>query len=242
MVTYVYKESRPANKGPGGNSQEPDERNPPVNQEQHSALCESEHDVLEAMTKVSWLLMDDDQRDQFMREVVLPRYMSVTSDGVQLGPTWWANNTGATSNAIQKRVERLRNRAIGTDDTTSGPGSAAEQKHVASARSAIKKHPELAERLLEDPEVADQVLAAASKQLADKRNEMRRERGPRRPQTTPLDGAVVVSELAALNAKLDTITDAFDARTIEGRAARMYVHVAQAALSALDLMGDFDDE
>jgi hypothetical protein len=40
--------------------------------------------------------MDEGQRDDLRARIVLQRYMRTTADGVQMGPTWWAEQIGAS--------------------------------------------------------------------------------------------------------------------------------------------------
>ena len=47
----------------------------------------------------------------------------------------------------------------------------------------------------------------ASKRLQAKRKDVRRTQGPRKPATTPLDGALVLVELQSFDRKLDAVSD-----------------------------------
>jgi hypothetical protein len=89
-----------------------------VSEEDH--IKESAAEVAALIPRHAWTLMDEDQRDALMRDVVLARYMAITADGVKLGPKWWAEAVGASSGAIQKRVERLRQSQKSADETTTG--------------------------------------------------------------------------------------------------------------------------
>jgi hypothetical protein len=71
-------------------------------------LRETFADVTALIPRYSWEIMDEAQRDDLMASVVLPRYMKTTADGVQLGPTAWAEIVGATADAIRGRVQRLQ--------------------------------------------------------------------------------------------------------------------------------------
>lgn len=84
--------------------------------------------------------------------VVNPRYMATTKDGIRLGPSWWAEKTGMTEEAVRARIKRLRSRSEADSERASAP-STAQQSSVRSARSAIRKFPELAAELIKDPEV-----------------------------------------------------------------------------------------
>ena len=122
------------------------------------------------------------RRDALMETVVLPRYMKVTSDGTQLGPTWWAEAVGATYesvrmrvrrlqsaesdeadgsstatyDSIQKRIERLR-RALETADP--GTSSTAAPVEVRRAKSDLRR-PGVMDCVLADPEVRKAVTDA----------------------------------------------------------------------------------
>lgn len=128
-------------------------------------LPETAADVVALIPRHAWLLMSEDQRDALMRDVVLPRYMETTADGVALGPTWWAQAVGASSGAIQKRVERLRQSQTRTEDTaTSTPSEQAARRH---ARAVLREaEPEVVERIVADLPPERQQLVAAAVQRA----------------------------------------------------------------------------
>lgn len=81
------------------------------------SLSETFSEVAALIPRYSWEVMDEQQKDWLMEQVVLPRYMETTADGVQLGPTVWADVLGASSGAIRKRVERLRSSRKSADET-----------------------------------------------------------------------------------------------------------------------------
>lgn len=62
--------------------------------------------------------------------------MQTTADGVQLGPTAWAEMVGATYNAIESRVRRLRASQKPEDSETS---RAVSESRVRHARSALRE-------------------------------------------------------------------------------------------------------
>ena len=123
------------------------------------ALNETAAEVAALIPRFAWHLMDDDQRDDLCRDVILPRYMSDTSDGVALGPTWWAEQIGSTPTTIKFRVRRLKQKAsvAATPEAIAKP-SEAQKGAVRGAKHSIKKHPELAAKLV-DPEVAAAIVA-----------------------------------------------------------------------------------
>jgi hypothetical protein len=127
-------------------------------------LRESFADIEALAQRVSWELMDEDQRDAFMTKVVVPRWGKTTSDGVVLKATAWARMVGATVDTIDGRYKRLRRSEAQKDRSHLAP-TPNDQAHVRSAKSAIKKHPELAEKLVNDPDVralvAEHLPAAA---------------------------------------------------------------------------------
>lgn len=71
-------------------------------------LRETFADVAALIPRYSWEIMDEAQRDDLMASVVLPRYMKTTADGVQLGPTAWAEMVGASPAAVKNRIHRLQ--------------------------------------------------------------------------------------------------------------------------------------
>lgn len=73
-----------------------------------SPITETLADVAALIPRYSWEIMDEEQRDELMANVVLPRYMQTTADGIELGPTAWAEMVGATAESIRGRVRRLQ--------------------------------------------------------------------------------------------------------------------------------------
>lgn len=72
------------------------------------SLNETLADVAALIPRYSWEIMDEEQRDDLMERIVLPRYMQTTVDGVQLGPKAWSEMIGATPDAVDGRVRRLK--------------------------------------------------------------------------------------------------------------------------------------
>jgi hypothetical protein len=123
-------------------------------------LGETAADVAALIPRHAWLLMDEEQRDVLMRDVVLPRYMETTTDGVALGPTWWAQAVGATAEAIRARVQRLRQ---GQSQTGAERSRALSDSRVRHARSALREaEPEVVERIVAElPPARRDVVANA---------------------------------------------------------------------------------
>ena len=71
-------------------------------------LPERLEQVINLIPLYSWSLMTEEQRDELMAGVVLPRYMKTTSDGTKLTPSTWGAILGASADSIRKRVERLK--------------------------------------------------------------------------------------------------------------------------------------
>jgi hypothetical protein len=120
------------------------------------SLAETAQEVAALIPRFSWQLMDEEQRDDLMENVVLPRYMQNTSDGAHLGPTWWAEVVGASAGAIRKRIERLR-RAQETDNPA---GTRAEPNSRSGRAAATLRDPDKAAEILSDPDVRASVLRA----------------------------------------------------------------------------------
>jgi hypothetical protein len=127
--------------------------------------------VLEEVGRVSWLLLDEEQRDDLMTKVVVPQWGKVTLDGVTLKGTKWAEILGTTESTIKNRYQRLcRSKDLSEG---AGSGSAAvptprQQKDIREARSAIRKYPELAAELLKDPEVKRAVRSADTAEIRER--------------------------------------------------------------------------
>lgn len=127
-----------------------------------TTLTETAAQVAALIPRFSWKIMDEDQRDELIENVVLPRYMATTADGTQLGPAWWAGALGAeTAGTIRGRIRRLKARSEAQDERPIAAGPNATQKgSIRGAKAALRKHPELATALLDDPEVAEAIESA----------------------------------------------------------------------------------
>lgn len=120
---------------------------------------ESLADIQALAHRVAWDLMDEAQRDDLMEKVVVPRWGDITSDGVVLKGTAWAKIIGTTVNVIEGRFYRLSRSEGESKPLSSGPTT--DQKgSIRSARSAMRKHPDLAKQLVADPEIAELVADA----------------------------------------------------------------------------------
>lgn len=130
------------------------------------SLQETFADVAALIPRYSWEIMDEEQRDDLMGRVVLPRYMETTADGVQLGPTAWGEMVGATAHAIRGRVQRLQ------ASQNSGDGERArtesQKSSVRHARTVLRNAPpeEIAE-LLDTPEIRTKVNRALDTHYTD---------------------------------------------------------------------------
>jgi len=111
---------------------------------------------------------------EFFRAVVEPRYMKVTSDGVQLTPSWWAERLGMLPHAIQMRVHRLRQSQ--NSDEVSATRAETERKATSHARS-ILKDPERRERVIRDlsdderEEIVDTAIKVTAQEATAKARE-----------------------------------------------------------------------
>ena len=56
----------------------------------------------------SWEILTEDQRDELVREIVLPRYGATAADGTKLDPSWWASQLGGTAADLEQRIQRIR--------------------------------------------------------------------------------------------------------------------------------------
>lgn len=118
-------------------------------------LNETAEQVAALIPRFSWQLMDEEQRDDLMVNVVLPRHGEVTADGVTLTYAWWGDALGATKKAVEGRILRLRAR-MGSQ----GPSSRAEPNSRAGRAAATLRDPDKAAAVLEDPEVRAAVRKA----------------------------------------------------------------------------------
>lgn len=97
-------------------------------------LTETAAEIAALIPKYSWEIMDEEQRDDLMVNVVLPRYGKKTADGVNLGPSFWSEITGARAKAIESRVYRLRQSQKSDSEQ---PSRALSDSRVRHARSAL---------------------------------------------------------------------------------------------------------
>lgn len=134
-------------------------------------LTETAAEIAALIPRYSWEIMDEEQRDDLMAKVVLPRYMMTTADGIQTGPTFWAEMVGATAHAIRGRVQRLRQSQNETEDERARALSPSTERHV---KSGLRKEPGLiaamATELHDDPEYVA-AIASASSQIDAKREQ-----------------------------------------------------------------------
>jgi hypothetical protein len=148
-----------------------------------SDLKETLADVTALIPRYSWEIMDEEQRDELMAKVVLPRYGKTTADGVKLGPTTWAQMFGAGSNVIANRVLRLREsekRAAETITRTEPEWKRASRRH---AKLVLREADpdELAELFRSDERIATNVAKAAQRSQETRQDEVRREQKERAP-------------------------------------------------------------
>jgi hypothetical protein len=127
-------------------------------------VAETYEEVRELLQTASWEIMDEEQRDDVMKKVVVPRWGKVTADGVVLKGTAWAKLLGTTYDTIASRYKRLE-QAKRADDSGSRTGPTESQKsHLRGAKAALRQHPELAKQLLGDPDTAKAVTDAIDQQ------------------------------------------------------------------------------
>lgn len=176
-----------------------------------SKLNETAEQVAALIPRFSWQLMDEDQRDELMVNVVLPRYMQTTADGTNLGPTWWAEAVGASSGAVQKRIERLRKAA----ETANGATTRAEPNSRTGRAAATLRDPDKAAAVLRDPEVRASVLKAL-----DEEHEARVRKSEHKPETVRDENVHSVSLIVRLRAAHRAMADVVElAQDIRGIAA-----------------------
>jgi len=102
-------------------------------------LPERLEQVINLIPQYSWSLMTEEQRDELMSGIVLPRYMATTSDGTKLTPSVWAAILGATPTAIKMRVHRLKASQKSDASTVTSALTKNEAGSLRSAKSALTK-------------------------------------------------------------------------------------------------------
>lgn len=103
------------------------------------------------------------QRITAVYDEIYPRYNKRTSDGVVLDVDWWLRQYPELER--QKLLAAMTYRRKGPDQV--GAPTSSDKGSIRSARSAIKKHPELAKELLSDPDTFQVVSEAIEEQKAD---------------------------------------------------------------------------
>lgn len=118
-------------------------------------LTESLADIQSKLTRFTWEVMDEEQRDEVMNKVVLPRWGKTTRDGHMLKGTLWAEILGTTVRTIEARHHRLEQRlrrSEGSSEATRLAMSESQKQNIRGVK-AVARDPEAAKKLVEDPEV-----------------------------------------------------------------------------------------
>ncbi|MGH9251971.1 MAG: hypothetical protein ACRD0W_21005, partial [Acidimicrobiales bacterium] len=144
--------------------------------------------------------------DDLFAEIIFPNYGKITSDGMTLGPTWWAQKLEAQGivisiHAIESRVSRWRQRA--RSEAESGLATSPTPVHtgnVRGAKSAIRRHPELAGELVNDPDVLQAVRRAL-----DERYEQAPKPYPAQPIAQTGEPMRLIHEFRTLHTTMDRI-------------------------------------
>lgn len=111
-------------------------------------LAETAAEIAALIPQYSWAIMDEEQRDDLVARVVLPRYMRTTVDGVSLGPTFWAEAVGASAAAIRNRILRLQQSRISANDERSRADFTPAQKSAQRHAKTVLSDPEQRERVI----------------------------------------------------------------------------------------------
>jgi hypothetical protein len=119
------------------------------------SLNETLSDVAALIPRYSWEIMDEQQKDDLMEKVVLPRYMETTADGVQLGPKAWAEMVGASPAAVKNRVQRLQTSQQEKGATGARAPWTQGQREQRNARAVLRDAP---------LEQVEQIIAALPKE------------------------------------------------------------------------------
>jgi hypothetical protein len=185
-------------------------------------VAETYEEVRELLQTVSWEIMDEEQRDDVMRKVVVPRWGATTADGVELKGTAWARMLGTTEPTVRKRVVRIRAADQGKPAQADEP-TESQKSQIRGAKAALRQHPELAKQLLGDPDVTDAVeQAVASDPAATARvNQKAAEQRPAPRQPAPerssMSAAASAAALEAAAAQLRRATDEVVADVMDGQ-------------------------
>ena len=121
-------------------------------------LPERLEQVVSLIPQYSWSLMTEEQKDELMSGIVLPRYMATTSDGTKLTPTVWGAILGATAASIRGRVDRLKAKIPA--DTRSHAVTTNERSAMRTVKSALARKEGAAEALVESLPLEERIKVA----------------------------------------------------------------------------------
>lgn len=186
-------------------------------------LKETLADVAAMVPRYSWEIMDEQQRDELMAKIVLPRYRKTTADGVKLGPSAWAKMLGASAKAVESRVYRLKQSQKAVAANPARTLSPERTRHVRSGLREADSE-DIARILESDPKIALKVAKAAQqveRAAVERTRQTQRQRSPElvhRAEFNEVAGALLRMKrlyASTLNEVRDLELDADEAEALD---------------------------
>lgn len=145
-----------------------------------------EENIMESAAEVEALLISS-IADLFA-EVIIPYYGKTTRDGVKLGPKWWSQKLEAegiimTPNAIELRFRRSK---ANSEASRAEPTARYDRARTTLRNQTPERKAEIARELLNEPDVAEQVVQnkAARTSVSRATDEHYRKQAAERAQRT----------------------------------------------------------
>ena len=202
-------------------------------------LHERLEQVVNLIPRYSWSLMDEEQKDELMSGIVLPRYMATTSDGTKLTPSTWGAILGASAGSIQKRVERLKaSRKPAADAATSLTKN--EAATLRSTKSMLTKKPDAVSALVESLPLENRVemakaLAASTQSSPVSGKRQKASEAANAPLKRAVNSfAAQVGTVSLIDRATDEINKAVSGSGLEPSALRQIEEAVERLVNALD--------
>lgn len=196
--------------------------------------------VINLIPQYSWSLMSEEQKDDLMSGIVLPRYMATTSDGTKLTPSVWGAILGATANSIQKRVQRLKASQKQGDQPTPNSLTPNEQAGLRSTKSTLLRKEGAAEALVESLPLENRVelakaLAASTKSTPVSKKTEKDSKAANAPLNRAVNSfAAQVGTVSLINQAVDEINKAVAGDGLEPSALQQIEAAVERLVAAVE--------
>lgn len=196
--------------------------------------------VINLIPQYSWSLMSEEQKDDLMSGIVLPRYMATTSDGTKLTPSVWGAILGASAGSIQKRVERLKKSQIQPDPAPTHALTEGEKSSLRGAKSALLRKDGAAEALVESLPLENRVelakaLAASTKSTPVSKKTEKDSKAANAPLNRAVNSfAAQVGTVSLINRATDEINTAVAGDGLEPSALQQIEAAVERLVAAVE--------